>query len=147
MLKNTTLIMALFLFASCSSFKKIVQPPKVKLENVKVNKMAASGVDLDIILEVINPNNIDFDVKNLTYTLDVNDKTVTSGKLREKVLVKSKETTLVSVPLTLKYSDILSSALLYFQKEGMPYRVKGSVEIGPFTIPFDDDGSLRSADR
>ncbi len=138
--------MTLLSFVSCSSLKKIVEPPKVKLEDVKVNKMAISGIELDIVLEVLNPNNIDFDVKNLTYSLDVNDKQVTSGKLKEKVLVKGKEKTLVSVPLTLKYTDILSSALMLLKQEGMPYRVKGSAEIGPFTIPFDDTGTLDSAD-
>lgn len=146
MLKNFTYSILLFCFVSCSSFKKIIESPKVKLENVKISSLAVSGVNLDIILEVINPNNIDFDVKNLTYSLDVNDKLVTSGKLKEKVLVKAKEKTLVAVPLTLKYSDILSSALMFLKQEGMPYRVKGSVEIGPFTIPFDDTGNLKSAD-
>lgn len=138
--------MTIFCFVSCSSLKKLVEAPKVKLEDVKVNKMAITGVELDIILEVMNPNNIDFDVKNLTYTLDVNDKLVTSGKFKEKVLVKAKDKTLVAVPLILKYSDILSSALLFLKQEGIPYRVRGSAEIGPFTIPFDDNGILKPAD-
>lgn len=131
---------------SCSTLKKIVEAPKVKLENVKVSKMAMTGVELEISLAVQNPNNIDFDVKNLSYTLDVNDKEITSGKLKEKVLVKGKQKTVVSVPLTVKYSDLLSSALMFIKQEGMPYRVKGNVEIGPFTIPFDDKGNLKAAD-
>ncbi len=146
MLKKLPYALFLFCLVSCSNFKKIIESPKVKLENVSINNLALSGVNLDIILEVINPNNIDFDVKNLTYSLDVNDKLVTSGKLKEKILVKAKERTLVTVPLTLQYSDILSSALMFLKKEGMPYRVKGSAEIGPFTIPFDDTGNLKSAD-
>ncbi|MBC7429132.1 MAG: LEA type 2 family protein [Bacteriovorax sp.] len=144
--KNLLLIMMLVLTFSCSSFKKIVEPPKVKLDNVNIVKMAMTGVDLEIVLGVQNPNNIDLDVKNLTYTLAVKDKEITSGKLKEKVVVKGKQKTVVSLPLTIKYSDLLSSAVMFLKQEGMPYRVKGSVEIGPFTIPFDDNGNLKAAD-
>ena len=135
-----------FFILSCSSLKKIIEPPKVKLDNIKIVKMAMTGVELEIVLGVLNPNNIDFDVKNLTYDLDVNNKKITSGKLKDKVLVKAKQKTNVSVPLILKYSDLISSAMMFFQQQGMPYRVKGNVEIGPFTIPFDDKGNLKSVD-
>ena len=146
-MKKHLLISSLLLFGfGCSSLKKVVEPPKVELEDVKISKMAGLHADLEIILSVKNPNTIDFDVKNLTYTLDIDDKTITTGSLKEKVLVKGKETTMVSLPLTIKYTDILSSALLFVQKDGMPYRVKGSVELGPFTVPFDDNGNLKSSD-
>jgi LEA14-like dessication related protein len=82
----------------------------------------------------------------LKYSLDINDKTVTTGTMKEKVLVKGKETTMVAVPLRVNYKDILSSALMLLQKDGVPYMVKGSVEVGPFTIPFDDKGNLKSDD-
>jgi LEA14-like dessication related protein len=146
MIKNILFVILCLMVFSCSSLKKIVEAPKVKLQSVKISKLAMTGVDLEIILGVFNPNNIDFDIKNLTYTLDVNDKTITSGKMQEKILVKGKEQIFVAVPLTVKYSDLLNSALLFIKQEGMPYRVKGSVEIGPFTIPFNDKGNLKSAD-
>lgn len=138
--------MTLLLSISCSSLKKVIEPPKVMLEDVLIKSMGLKGLNLEIVLGVQNPNSIDFDVKNLVYSLDINDKEVTSGKMSESVLVKAKKKTIVSVPLTLKFSDILSSALMFLKQEGMPYRVKGSVEIGPFTIPFDDTGNLKSAD-
>jgi LEA14-like dessication related protein len=142
-----------FLFAvllsvlfGCSSLKKVVEPPKVKLQEIHITKLSALNADLEIVLSVKNPNNINFDVKNLKYALDINDKTVTSGTMKEKVLVKGKETTMVSVPLRVLYKDIFSSVLMLLQKDGVPYLVKGSVEVGPFTIPFDDKGNLRSGD-
>lgn len=130
----------------CSSLKKVVEPPKVKLQEIHITKLSALNADLEIILSVKNPNNINFDVKNLKYSLDINSKTVTTGTMKEKVLVKKKETTMVAVPLRVNYKDILTSALMLLQKEGVPYMVKGSVEVGPFTIPFDDKGNLRSDD-
>lgn len=133
-------------FFGCSSLKKVVEPPKVKLEEVRISNLSLLAMDLEIVLGVENPNNIDFDVKNLKYTLDVNSKNITSGTLKEKVLVKSKTKTVISLPLSVAYKDILSSAVLLLQKDGMPYKVQGSAEIGPFTIPFNDNGTLKSSD-
>jgi len=130
----------------CSSLKKVVEPPKVKLQEIHITKLSALNADLEIILSVKNPNNINFDVKNLKYSLDINSKTMTTGTKKQNVLVQEKETTMVAVPLRVNYKDILSSALMLLQKEGVPYMVKGSVEVGPFTIPFDDKGNLKSGD-
>lgn len=135
-----------FILSGCSSLKKAIEPPKVTLENVNIAKLSALSADLEIVLNVVNPNNIDFDVKNLKYQLDINSKTITSGTMKEKVIVKAKETTVVTLPIKISYKDILSSAMMLLQSDGMPYRVKGSTEIGPFTIPFDDDGNLKSSD-
>lgn len=139
-------IVLLSVIFGCSSLKKVVEPPKVKLQEIHITKLSALNADLEIVLSVKNPNKINFDVKNLRYALDINDKTVTSGTMKEKVIVKGKETTMVSVPIRVLYKDIISSAFMLLQKEGVPYLVKGSVEVGPFTIPFDDKGNLRSGD-
>ena len=140
------ILLSIALFNGCSSLKKIIDPPKVILENVKINKMTIAGVALDIFVIVENPNNIDFEVKNLTYTLDVNEKTVTSGKVNDKILVQAKRKTTVIVPITLKYSDILSSAIMFLNSEAMPYKIKGNAEIGPFSIPFNRSGNLNSTE-
>lgn len=147
-MKLKILVAALFIIttAGCSSLKKAILPPKVKLEQVNIANFAGTNVDLEFVLNIQNPNSIDFDVKNLKYILDINSKTVTSGTMKEKVVVKAKETTMVTLPIRVSYKDILSSALMLLQKDGMPYRVKGSAEIGPFTVPFDDDGNLKSSD-
>ncbi len=146
-LKTLFLILTIVItFSGCSSLKKVVEPPKVELQDVRITNLSFSNLDLDVVLEVENPNNIDFDVKNLKYTLDINSKTVTTGSYKEKVLVKSKTKTLVSLPLKLAYKDILDSAVLFIKKEGMPYKIQGSAEIGPFTIPFNDTGTLKSSD-
>lgn len=147
-MKLNILIAAAFLSLAfgCSSLKKVIEPPKVKLQEINITKLSMLSADLAIVLSVKNPNNINFDVKNLKYALDINSKTVTSGTLKEKVLVKGKETTMVTVPLNILYKDILGSALMLLKKDGVPYFVKGSVDLGPFTIPFDDKGNLKSDD-
>lgn len=138
-----TLLALGLILSGCSLFKNGVKSPKIKLEEVQVDKLALSQAHLRVVLNIQNPNDIDFDVKNLTYTLKVNSKEITSAKFKEKVLVAANKTTSVSLPITVKYTDIMTSALKLLNKEGLPYGIEGSLEVGPFTIPFDKAGTLK----
>lgn len=134
------------LLVSCSSLKNVLEAPKVKLQDVKISELSGLFADLKVVLEVQNPNKIDFDVKNLRYALDINSKHITSGTMKEKVIVKAKDKTTVTLPIRVEYKDILSSALMILKKETLPYKINGSAEIGPFTIPFNDTGDVDSHD-
>lgn len=136
----------LFYFSGCSSLKKVVEPPKVKLEDIRVGKLSLTNIELLVQLSVNNPNRVDFEIKNLKYILDINSKTVTTGTLKENVEVKGQANTLVTLPLKLKLSDIFDSALLLFNEGKIPYWVQGSADVGPFNINFNDTGSLNSSD-
>jgi LEA14-like dessication related protein len=127
----------------CSSLKKAFQSPKITLEDIKVSKMGLLEAQLDVVLNIANPNDIDFDVKNLTYVLEANSKQITSGTIKEPIKVLANKTTSVSLPLTVKYSDVFSSALKLLQNEGLPYHILGKVQVGPFNIPFDKEGMLK----
>jgi LEA14-like dessication related protein len=143
---NYTLYLIFSVFVGCSGLKSLVEAPKVDLSQVRISNLSGSYADLEIMLEVFNPNKIDFDVKNLNYALDINSKTFTSGTMKEKVLVKGLEKTQVRLPIRVAYKDIVSSMLMLLKKDGLPYKVKGSAEIGPFMVPFDDVGNLTSKD-
>lgn len=145
LIKFITLMLLLGLL-SCSSLKEMVKSPKVNLSKVRVSNLGSSYADLEIMLEVFNPNKMDFDVSNLKYALDINSKSVTSGTLRDKILVKGLEKTYVSVPVRVAYKDLVSSVLMFLQAEALPYQVKGSAEIGPFNVPFQSIGSLKLND-
>lgn len=134
------------MFVSCSSLKDVIEAPKVTLQDVKISELSGLFADLKVVLEVQNPNKIDFDVKNLRYALDINSKRITSGTMAEKVIVKAKDKTTVTLPIRVEYKDILSSALSILKKESLPYKINGSAEIGPFTIPFNDTGDLKTSD-
>jgi LEA14-like dessication related protein len=65
----TLFISMISVLIGCSSMKKVIEPPKVKLQEIHISKLSALHTDLEIILSVKNPNNINFDVKNLKYSL------------------------------------------------------------------------------
>jgi LEA14-like dessication related protein len=129
---------------NCSNLKNIIEKPKIQLQNVSLGKLSMSGVDLLVHLEVENPNKVDFQIKNLTYVVEINEKKVTTVKHNEIILVKGLEKTNVTLPLSLRFSDLLSSALKLINREELPYKVQGSADVGPFTIPFVKNGNLKA---
>jgi LEA14-like dessication related protein len=135
-------IISLLVVASCSSMKEMIKSPKVDLSQVRISNLAGSYADLEIMLAVFNPNTMDFDVSNLKYALDINSKSITSGTMKEKILVKGLQKTYVNVPIRVAYKDLVSSVMMFLKAEALPYKVKGSAEIGPFTVPFDSTGNL-----
>lgn len=137
---------ALCFALGCSLLKKKLESPKVKVDEVKVQKVENGRVFLDLVLNVNNPNDVDFTVDNMRYSLHVEDKEVASRSLTDDVKIKKNGSTLTAIPIELKLSDLLSSALTLVSGRKLPYHAEGEVKIGPFKIPFEEKGELTIKD-
>ncbi len=144
-MKITFLILFLIL-SGCSGLDKLVKSPKVDVTDVRLKSAEAKTAILEIVMKVTNPNGISVTVDKLKYDLQVNEKSVTSGVYDQKVKVPANDTVEVAVPLTVAYKDLLQTALNLITTKGAPYRAIGSVQIGPFNIPFDEKGTLKLKD-
>lgn len=147
-MKKQILVSVIFaLFAiGCSSLKKIVEPPKVDVTDVRLAKLKGDEATLEIVLEVFNPNGISVTVDKLQYDLQVNDKQVTAGQYDKEVKLAAKQKTTVAIPIAVNYKDLLKTALNVFLSKGAPYRAKGNVGVGPINIPFDEKGMIKMKD-
>lgn len=147
-MKTSLLLSALLvLFAlGCSSLKKIVEPPKVDVTDVRLAQLKGDEATLEIVLEVYNPNGISVTVDKLQYDLQVNEKSVTSGVFDKDVKLAAKQNTVVAIPISVNYKDLLKTALNVFLSKGAPYRAKGNVGVGPLNIPFDEKGMIKMKD-
>lgn len=140
----TPLLLTLILFfgSSCSTVALLKEPPKVKLKDVRLRDTDLKTALLDIVLEVDNQSAAAATVKNLKYNLSVNEKEIASGVFDQTVELPGKKITSVTVPISVKLEDIVTSALSLLQNKGAPYRAKGSVNVGVFEIPFDETGKI-----
>lgn len=131
---------------SCTHFTQLTEPPKVTLQQVQLQNATLTEADLNISLNVENPNKVEVLVKNLKYSIDVNNKHLTSGNLQQEIRIAAQGNKDLTVPLKLKYSDVMASALKFFDSGGLPYHIKGSVDIGPFNVPFNENGTLKASE-
>lgn len=136
----------LMILSGCSSLDKIVKSPKVDVTEVRLKSAEAKTAILEIVMKVTNPNGISVTVDKLKYDLQVNEKTVTSGVFDQNVKIPANETTEVAVPLEVAYKDLFKTAIKMLTDKSAPYRALGSVQIGPFDIPFDEKGTLKLKD-
>jgi len=140
------LVLLLNVYSSCALLKKIITPPKVKLEEIRVDSIDLKNVFLIIALSVKNTNGFDFTITKLNYSLDVNNKKITTGVFNKKVNVKSHSQTTVEIPLTVGYNDIFHLAINIMKKTGIPYHVTGDIKVSHFTLDFNETGQLKLDD-
>ncbi len=128
--------------SACSTVALLKDPPKVKLKDVRLQETDFKTAILNIILEVENKNSASATVRKLNYNLSVNEKELASGIFDKKVELAANQITRVAIPISVKLEDIVSSAFALLQNKGAPYRVKGTVAVGLFEIPFDESGKI-----
>ena len=145
-LKVLVLSSVLISCTRCGTISAITNPPKVKVTDVKLKSARDSDAIVDIILQVENPNSRSVSVSGLKYSLSVDDKEIAQGVFEQEVELPAVQTINVAIPVTVKYQDLFSSVMNMLFKKAAPYRARGSVDVGPFTIPFDETGELKIKD-
>ncbi|MBC8184238.1 LEA type 2 family protein [candidate division KSB1 bacterium] len=84
----------------------LIKIPKVNIGSLKLKKLSFSGADLLLNLELDNPNNFSFVLDKLNYDFAINSKTWAKGLTQEKLSIKKKGKSTVSIPLTLNFMQM-----------------------------------------
>ncbi len=131
-------------FSGCALLTKDLKDPEVKFMDLSVSNMTADTVDLDLKLNVKNPNDVDLEVNKITYGLMVSGKPATEGVFAKGAKVVANGQSDLVIPLKFKYStlgDILKS--LVSQNFNKEYELKGAVDLGFISIPFTKKGEIK----
>lgn len=107
----THLLLSLFLFQSCAQLSELsnISKPKVSISDMNVTGLSLQSVELTADVEIDNPNNVTIDLNSYKYALDINDVNFISGNEESGMDIKSKESNIVKVPITLDYSELLQT--------------------------------------
>jgi len=122
-------------------------PPTLVPERVTLTRIDATGIALDLALDVSNPNLVDLTTTDVTSHLVV-DKTRDVGTvtLPNAMTLAASKTTRIDVPMTLSWPDMSLLAQLAMNNTAVPYSVDGSVALGgsllQVHVPFHFDGSI-----
>jgi len=134
------------LFSSCT-FQEV---EVTGLKNVSVSKVDKKGMDINLSIEIENPNNFSFTVERVKADIYANN--IFLGKIKNyknlKILKESKETYPLSFRLEFKeLKENYMSALKTLLKRKADIRVKGSVKAKKFIfskkIYFDESGTYK----
>lgn len=140
------LVLFFLMFCSCATIPKDLKQPDVALQKVDVNP--ASFEDLNMIFHFLvhNPNPVPLAVDQVKYNLKINGKPLTEGILDQGLKVGANSSVEVPLPIALKSSQLFSSVSQFLQQGSSKYQINGSVKVGLFSIPFNQNGEVHLSD-
>ncbi|WP_374075710.1 LEA type 2 family protein [Bdellovibrio bacteriovorus] len=138
------LIFVLTVMVSCSSLtKNLLKDPEVSVVGLNVSEVTGQDALVNVKLNVKNPNPVPLRLGKVTYSLTVSGQDVTEGEFKDGIDIPSQGENAVVIPLRFKYNTVgnLVSGILKgtLSKE---YELKGSAQMGLFSIPFTQKGEL-----
>jgi LEA14-like dessication related protein len=133
--------------AACSALgRQAFQQPVVNLRDVRVRGLGISGGNLDVLLNVYNPNHFRLDATRLTYRVELAGDSITlaSGAVDNRFTVQETDSTIVTIPVSFTYAGVGAAGRSILATGAVNYHVLGDVTVGSpvgnFTIPYSSTG-------
>lgn len=121
--------------------------PDVRLHHLAVRNVGLSGGTLDVALAFHNPNRFNLQGAGLTAGLDIEGNHFGDIALDNPFSLAGKDTTLLTVPLTFRWSGLASAARAVLDYGAVNYAINGQFTVkGPATtslnVPFSGQGNV-----
>jgi LEA14-like dessication related protein len=126
-------------------------PPTVKPESLQVTRITPAGIDVIARMTVTNSNAVGLSVRSVRATMRLGNGTVLGPiVVAHAVSLPARRPTVVEVPLSLPWANVLALAQLVAAQSDVGYELEGTAAVGNETlnvdVPFTIKGVLRSAD-
>lgn len=148
-LRQAALAASLLAVAACASVgKHVFTPPVVTFRGADVRGIGFTGSALDIYLGVQNPNPYGLKAVGAEYHVFVRDSVeVGSGAMQDTVTVGGHDSTVVKLPLDVRWAGLSSAGLQALMSGLVDYRITGNVvastPFGNHTVPLNVHGRVR----
>lgn len=129
----------------------ILRIPELQVVSLRLNEISLSGANLDLELELSNPNSFKVFVQSLEYHFQVEGQDWVSGMRQERVRLAEKERALLTIPIELDFAALGRGVQqLILGRQRLQYILAMNVEVGTSlralqktTLPFELTGELR----
>ena len=143
----TATAIALVATGACSTLgRQAFQNPDVKVQDVRVTGIGLTGGQLDVLVNVANPNDFRLDATHMTYKLLVDTVTFADGTVNQTFTVEGGKTAQFHIPVSFTYSGIGAAGRSLLNTGAVPYTVSGVVTVGTvignFNVPYKTQGRL-----
>lgn len=138
--------------AGCSTLgRQAFAEPIVTLKDVRMASVGLNGGNLDVKLNVYNPNGYRLDATRMTYRILVDSTQLATGIMDSRFTVQDKDSTMVTIPVAFSWTGLGTGMRSIFNTGAVNYRVMGDVTVGTpvgnFTIPFSQTGRYSTLGR
>lgn len=133
-----------FGLTSCASLTgDLLKDPEVQVMNVALKGLTMQDAMVDLKLNVKNPNIFALNLSKIKYALQLSGEQLTEGVFEQGANIPANGEASLVVPLKLKF-NALNNLYAGFVKKTLTrkYTLSGAVDLGPFSIPFKQDGEI-----
>lgn len=139
------LILTILLWAGCAGVVKRLDPPRVSLVDMSVEKITLMETSYRIVLRVMNPNDTAFHVKGVSCELELNGEPFASGVSAMDVKIPPFGTETLQVPLYSSHVSLFKGAVVLQEREDLEYRLQGKLSLNggkmlTSSVPFASRG-------
>jgi len=129
------------------ALSSVVKKPGVEVDNITVTGVNLSAVDLMLTLKVSNPNAYKLALAGYSYDVKFNDKPMLKGTTEQGFSVPGNKSSLIKVPLTLGFSDVVALLKEVKADNKLRYSVDADMRLdspilNAFSIPASKAGEI-----
>jgi LEA14-like dessication related protein len=139
-----TAVLALAVTGCATLARNAFQNPVVELKDVRVKGIGLQGGSLDVVLEVLNPNDYRIDASHVSYTVFADSIQVATGEVTKLVTLENKKTSTIVLPVNFSFREIQQAAGILLQRGSVDYTVQGDFTLatpfGSITRPYKSKG-------
>ncbi|MDR2068890.1 MAG: LEA type 2 family protein [Spirochaetaceae bacterium] len=95
--------------SACRSLGSVIREPVFSIKSVDLAAVTFAGVDMIGKVAVDNPNAFDIPFPELAWELSINTHSFVRGTIKNDRVIRSKEVTVVDVPISLTYDGLYTS--------------------------------------
>ena len=129
--------------AGCSL---LVTTPEVVVKDVNLLSADSSGIEIELILSVANPNSFALKLQSFDYEVTARSLPFAKGRGREVIEFAAGATTDLRLPVRVNYGDLWELLTRNPDPDTIPYQLKGSLEVatplGTMVLPAEHNGTL-----
>lgn len=112
-----------------------VRIPKIAFKGVDLKKMGFTGADLEVTVNLENPNSFGFDIRKLDYTLALAGTEVASGLTEKLAAVPAKGTGEIKIPISVGIANFAPVVRKLIGGTNIDVAIQGATELNtPFGI-------------
>ena len=138
-------VVSLYL-AGCAGVGKRMEPPRVKLANIRTESLNLLETVFEVQLRVFNTNETPLTIKGVESEIEINGKAFAFGVSESDVEIPAYGTELLPLRVYSSVFDIIKSAVGMHNQEQLQYHIKGKLRLGagafPSVLPFESEGTI-----
>jgi LEA14-like dessication related protein len=144
-------MLALVMSGGCAGLGKPLETPRISLANIQVQESKGLETAFLVHLRVMNPNDVELDIRGVDCDLEINEKPFAYGISNAAVTVPAFGSETVPVTVYSSVIDIIKGLFGLPEREDLRYQLKGKVRLGgaglmPPSLPFDAQGTVSLKD-